>query len=281
MTATLDYSSFPHIFCSIMKHCDWRTQNGMRLLSSLVKVDVDRHQCRFIAISESLALHGEEDCSDMITALSRPLGVRYGIAWIFTPLLNRDPPTRARNAPWALRNTRHVAIVATSLLVAEPGDEVCTRTRLSLLERCTDLTLTYDMRYVMLHRVLAVPPFVQRLHVILITKYDDWDVPSLDLTHSCPKVTVQLEERSDLLRGLETIKGLLHPGVQHLVLVVNEPTVITPYILAIKNTRLHPDLLITVQTIQSAQLQSLRDEWAQIIDAKIEVQQSFADLRLF
>lgn len=284
MTATLDYSSYPHIFRAIMEHCHWRVQNDLRLLSSSVKDDVDRYQCRYVCISSPLDLDEEVADGGIATALSKPRGVSFNPGWIFTPLLCRDLATKARNGPWALRNARHVEVSEVELLVAKAGHDASTPNHLWLLERCTDLTFFCSLSNLKVrpHRLLAVPTFIQHLHVMLVTVYHNWNItPRVDLTHSCRKVTVKLEEQSKLLEGLETIKGLLHPGVEHLVLVVSEPSVVTPYLHAIKEELLHPCLLITIQVVQPAELQSLSNDWAQLIDAKIEVQKSEAVLRYF
>ena len=49
MTVTIDYHSFPHILGLVITHCDFDTQNTLRLPSSNVKVDVGRVQCHHLS----------------------------------------------------------------------------------------------------------------------------------------------------------------------------------------------------------------------------------------
>lgn len=46
MAKTIDARFFPHILSEVISHCDFRTQNALRLLSSSTKNEVDRIQCR-------------------------------------------------------------------------------------------------------------------------------------------------------------------------------------------------------------------------------------------
>ena len=49
MTVSIDYFGFPHIFGLVITHCDFDTQNTLRLLSSDAKAVVDRVQCRHLS----------------------------------------------------------------------------------------------------------------------------------------------------------------------------------------------------------------------------------------
>lgn len=51
MAPSLDYAGFPHIFGRVLEHCDLPTQYTLRRLSSSTRTDVDRHHCRYIALS--------------------------------------------------------------------------------------------------------------------------------------------------------------------------------------------------------------------------------------
>lgn len=48
MATTLDYAAFPHIFITVVEHCDRKTLNRLRLLSTAAKRDVDRRDCRHL-----------------------------------------------------------------------------------------------------------------------------------------------------------------------------------------------------------------------------------------
>lgn len=292
MAASLDYAGFPHIFARIVEYCDQPTQNRLRLLSSSAKCDVDRHHCRYVYFAGSLSDYdpeGHDADSPYLLALSEP-PTAAGFSFWRTPLLPQGPFANERDRRsmlWALRNTRHAAVKETDLFDAEAERAVHEGSRLRhLSSRCTDLTLSYRAKYLggKGRRVLNVPSTVRRLHVLLtmlpsLRGDESWGVT---LTHSSPQVLVELDEgssgeRTNLTHALATIDGLLTPCVQALVLRVHRADVVGPYLRSIEQERLHPDLRIIVSLVEQVDTRSLRDEWAGIIDAEVEVLQRLAE----
>lgn len=277
MAVILDYTGFPHIFAKIVEYCDQPTQHQLRLLSSSAKDAVDQHHCRYIPVVGYLGVHEDVEVP-LVGALQEPLSLT-GIRPKTIPLLSLGVHSfreNACNVMWTLRNTRHIAFTASHLKFTWPNDILCAGGFLSCLgPRCTDLTLACNINHLWTepHRLLDVPPTVRHLRILLITPagHSMNRRCSINVTHTCPKVTVELKLASSLVDGLQTIVGLLTPCVEKLILAVHGSSEIALYLQSISGQPLHPDLHIIVLLAQPSNLQYLSNEWSQIIDAKIEV----------
>lgn len=278
--ATLDYSAFPHIFDNVIEHADPHTQNRLRLLSSSSKQDVDRYHCRYLQICEVAGNPPHRLC---IGALHEPATLN-SYRPVKVPLLSspEGPLREGPNVQWALRNTHHLTVWDRTL-----GSPALNNLLTHLSHLCADLTLNHSLirlnnlgrRIDETKAPLIIPTHVRRLRVLVTT--DKWPlVPYWTLkhfeqvVHTCVTLTIVLEKKSHLLEGLSLVQGLLHSCVQQLILIADQQVEVHSYLMTIPHSQFHPDLHITICLIPPfapTSLQTLREMWLLIINAKITV----------
>lgn len=273
MVATLDYAGYPHLFANIIGHCELRTQNQLRLLSSSAKLDVDRYHCRFIQIC--LEVRDPELQRLRVGALLFPATLNSCFP-IKVPILSSPdgPPSEGSNVLWALKNTRHVTVWDVTL---ESRNLNILLTHLS--EECTDLTLYYHQKRLLpedtLKRRLVIPASVQHLHLYLTTVITREPLKfCVFVYHRCSTVTIVLEELSHF-QDAPVFLGMMGECIEHLILVVVGLSEAASFLESLEPYRLNSQLKVTILLTSGLVNEGMNDfskEWSERLKAQVEVQ---------